>query len=170
MIPGIETLFGSLLGGIFRFGTAWMEAREKERERGHELNMLRLNGELAEKADERRLREVALEGDIRLSEADLKAMVDANAGQVRMAASVGGLAGFLSATVRPVITYALLSLYLGHKASVISAAWMDAGVSVAMRAAYGETDAALLSGVIGFWFVDRAMRHGGAFGAFKTAR
>ena len=165
MIPGLETLLGSLLGGVFRFGTAWMEAREKARERDHELNMLRLNGELAEKADDRRLREVGLAGEIRLSEADLKAMVSVNRDQADMARAMGGVAGFLSATVRPVATYLLLTLYIAHKTAHVAAAWGDEGALAAIASAYADADMALLSGILGFWFVDRALRHSGMLGS-----
>lgn len=161
MVPGLETLLGSLLGGVFRFATAWMEAREKQRERDHELSMLRLNGELAERADERRLREIGLEGEIRLSEADLRAMMSANRDQAEMARAGGGLAAFLSATVRPVVTYLLLGIYLCHKGAQVAAAWASEGAGYALASAYGDADMALLSGILGFWFVDRALRHGG---------
>ena len=168
MIPGIETLLGSLLGGVFRFGQAWMEAREKDRERGHELSMLRLNGEMAERADERRFRELTLSADVSLSQADTAAMVAVNAQQASMARTNGGVVAFLSGTVRPVTTYLLLSLYLAHKSSVIHAAWMEAGVWHAMAASYGEADLALLSGILGFHFVDRGLRKNGLIGG-RTA-
>lgn len=168
MFPGIETLLGSLLGGVFRFGQAWLEAREKERERSHELSMLRLNGELAERADERRFRELTLAAETAMSQADTVAMVAVNAQQAEMAESSGGVVAFLSGSIRPITTYLLLGLYLAHKASVIRSAWLEGGVWTAMRSSYGEADLALLSGILGFWFVDRSLRKTGLIGG-RTA-
>lgn len=147
---GIIPLVGALLGGFARFGQALLEAREKQRDREHELSMVQLQGTLAASADERKLRETALAGDITLQQADSAAMVAALQAQATSDTAAGGWSAKLSATVRPIVTYALMSLYLAAKAQTVYAA----GGAVA----YSPADAALLSTILGFWFADRAIR------------
>ena len=48
------------------------------------------------------------------------------------------------------VTYLLMGLYLAAKAQAVHAA----GGMVA----YGAADAALLSSILGYWFVDRGLR------------
>jgi hypothetical protein len=147
---GIVPLLGALLGGIARFGQAILEAREKAADRDHELAMTQLQGQLAIAADERKLRETALAGDIQLQAGDTQALIAALAQQGVSDTAAGGWAARLSSTVRPFVTYALMALYLAAKAQTIVAA---GGV-----VAYGAADMALLGTILGFWFVDRGIR------------
>ena len=147
---GIVPLVGALLGGVARFGQAILEAREKAADREHELAMTKLQGDLAATADERHLRETALAGDITLQQADSAALVAALAQQGVSDTAAGGWAARMSATVRPFVTYALLSLYLVARFQTIAAA---GGV-----VAYTAADMALLGTILGFWFVDRGIR------------
>lgn len=161
MFPGIETLLGSLLGGAFRLGQAVLDAREKQRDRDHEYRMVQLNGDLAAKADERRLREIGLEGEYRLSAMDVEALMAGVKSQAVEAQTAGGWSAALSATVRPITTYLLLVLYMSHKAVVVALAY-SGGTDMlqALNDAYSEADVAILSSILAFWFVDRSLRRG----------
>lgn len=161
MIPGLETLLGSLLGGIFRFATAWMESREKQRDRDHEFRMTELHGEQAERAAEWRAREIGMYADMALHVVDTQAIIEAVKSQSAEAQAAGGFAAFLSSTVRPIVTYLFVGLYAFHKIMQVRVA-VAGGDSMlyALSSVYTQSDQAIMATVIGFWFVDRALRHG----------
>jgi hypothetical protein len=165
MFPGIETLLGSMLGGVARVATAWLESREKARDRDHEFRMTELQGQQAEKVAEWRMRELGLQADTALGVADAAALVEAVRAQSAEAQSAGGFAASLSATVRPVVTYLLVALYLGHKTvEVAIAAAGGAPMLHAIGDSYGADDMAILASLLSYWFVDRSLRRG-ALGA-----
>ena len=169
MFPGLPELIGSVVGGVFRLGTAFLEAREKERDRAHELDMTKLHGEQAMQQAEASLRVAGLQADAEAYRGEMGAVVAATTAQAASDAAAGGFAAKLSASVRPVTTYYLLNLYGLWMAAQILGAWVDAGggvaaLATALRDAYGTEDRAMLSTVITFWFVVRAFRRGGALG------
>lgn len=158
-IPGLETLIGSALGGAFRLGQAWLETREKQRDRDHEFRMTELQGQQAFAAAEARLREVGLQGEIAVTGQEIAALVDGIKSQAFEARSAGGWVAALSATVRPLTTYALLGYYGAIKAALIAAAWTTDGAVASIAASWSEGDMAILSSILSFWFVDRSLRH-----------
>lgn len=160
MFPGLETLVGSLLGGVFRLGQAFLEAREKQRDRDHEHRMLGLEGELAQKAGEQRMQLVGLEGDIKIEANEIEALKEVSLAQAREASKAGGFVAGLSASVRPFSTYLLLGFYMAVKFAGIMYAWETEGALEAILGAYGAADQAMLASVISFWFVDRSLRVG----------
>jgi hypothetical protein len=160
MIPGLETLLGSLLGGAFRLGQAWMETREKARERDHEFRMTSLQGELASKADERRFRELGLQADMAISAQDAALLIEAMKAQSTDAQAAGGFIAGLSASVRPVLTYLIATIYLTAKVTQIVAAWQSQGPAAALGSAYTESDMAVLSAILAYWYADRSLRRG----------
>jgi hypothetical protein len=160
MIPGLETLLGSVLGGAFRLGQAVLDAREKQRDRDQEFRMTGLNGELAEKADERRMKLVGLEGEIKYDADELAAVERVSLSQASEASQAGGFVAAMSASVRPVVTYMLLALYIAVKLAGIIYAWPIDGMLTAIMGAYTESDSAILSSILAFWFVDRSLRKG----------
>jgi hypothetical protein len=161
---GLASLLGSALGGVFRFGQAILDAREKQRDRDHELALQRLNGEQAAAAGEQRMREMGLAGDIQLAAAEVQALVEGVKAQASEAAAAGGWAARLSATVRPILTYLLVLLYLCSKLSGVAAALGTADPIGALGRCYGPEDMAVLASILSFWFVDRAIRKGSPLG------
>lgn len=161
---GLASLIGGVLGGAFRLGQAFLDAREKQRDRDHELAMLRLNGEQAAAASEQKMREMGLAGDIQLAAAEVQALVDGVRAQANEAMAAGGWAARLSATVRPILTYLLVLLYLGSKASAVAAALQAYDPVTALGRAYGPEDTAVLASILSFWFLDRAIRKGSSLG------
>lgn len=147
---GASTILGAVVGGGFRLGQAFLDAREKQRDRDHEHRMSVLHGEQAERAGELKLREVGLQGEITLAQGEIQAMMAGVQAQATEAQAAGGTAAWLSATVRPIVTYGLVILYAWHKASLIAA-----GAPV-----WGSEDMALLSSILAFWFADRSLRRG----------
>ena len=160
MIPGLETILGGLVGGAFRLGQAFLDAREKQRERDHEHRMTELQGELAAKADERRLRELGIQADMAVSAQDAQMLIEAVKAQAVEAQAAGGWVSKLSASVRPIVTYMLVALYILWKVAEVYAAFISFGVVEALRASYSESDMAILASILSFWFVDRSLRRG----------
>jgi len=62
----------------------------------------------------------------------------------------------LSTSVRPVITYLLVSMYCTVKVSTfVGSVYAGAGFGAALLAAWTEADQALLAGILNFWFLSR---------------
>lgn len=160
MIPGLETLLGGLIGGAFRLGQAVLDAREKQRDRDHEHRMLELEGRQAKEIGEQNMRLIGLAGDIQLQAAELQAVKEVSQAQAVEATQAGGFVAALSATVRPVVTYALLFFYCAVKIAGIAYAWPQEGAMSAIMGAYSESDMAIFSSILAFWFVDRSLRRG----------
>ena len=160
MIPGIETLLGGLLGGAFRLGQAILDAREKQRDRDHEFRMTEIQGQLAEKANEARIRELGVEANMAVSAQDAQMLVEAVKAQSADAQSTGGWVSALSATVRPITTYLFAILYLGHKAAHIIIAAISEGPVAALAAVYTPDDMAIMSAILAYWYADRSLRRG----------
>ena len=160
MIPGIETLLGSLLGGAFRLGQAVLESREKQRDRDHEHRMSELHGQLAAQADERRFRELGVAAEAQAVALDTQLLVTGLEMQSRDAQAAGGFIAGMSASVRPVLTYLITGLYLSAKGAHIAAAWHTEGAVAALASSYTETDMAILASILAFYFADRSLRRG----------
>lgn len=164
MFPGLETLLGSLLGGAFRLVQAFLDAREKQREREHEFSMTQLQGDLAARADERRFKELELSTAAAYATADLGALQAGVQAQSGEAQAAGGWVASLSASVRPIVTYLIVLFYMANKAAILAGVWGAADLGGALGRIYSETDMALLGSILGFWFVDRSLRRTGRFG------
>jgi hypothetical protein len=152
-------LIGLIFGGVSRLGQHWMELRDKDKERGHEAVMYDKQVALADRrfehdADLRRMDAGA--ADSQAEWAALMAGVDA---QAREAQAAGGWVAKLSASVRPAVTYWLMLIYTAAKAAMLYSA-LASGVPLAeaVLAMYSAADAALLSSILSFWFVDRSLR------------
>lgn len=163
-----ETL-SFIFGGLFRLAPKLIEMREKEKDREHERLML----DLQMKADEKRA-QLTMQAEEKRAEtqqqiAELQAMVDAIKVQGQAAKRTGnklidfllGLGDFLSASVRPVLTYWYCVVgYGAYKAATLYLV-LQSGASLAnaVTVLWTPNDHAVMFSIIGFWFVDRAIRH-----------
>lgn len=152
-------IIGLIFGGVSRLGQHWMELRDKDKERSHEAVMYDKQLALADKrfehdADLRRMDVGAAE-----SQAEWGALTAAVEAQAREAQAAGGWVAKLSASVRPAVTYWLMAIYTAAKVAMLYSA-LASGVPLpeAVRAMYSEADAALLSSILSFWFMDRSLR------------
>jgi hypothetical protein len=160
---GLTGIFSFLGGAIARLASTWISMVEKDRERAHELEMTRLNGDLAAKASERQLRELQVVQEGQRYIADVGVMQTGMLTQVEMVKAAGRWIVDLSASVRPVITYMLLSYYLSVKyAQVLLCMHLTGKDAVsALLQVHTPLDTALLCTVMGFWFADRALMRQG---------
>ena len=148
----IETLLGSLLGGVFRIVPEVMKLWDAKNEREHELAMLGKEMEFAQIRGEISMREQ----ETVLMGKELDAMTEALKEQGETARASGQFISAISAAVRPLVTYWFVTLYSFVKlASILMA--IDAGAEwkEVLVSSWSEDDMALLMMVLTFWFVGR---------------
>ena len=148
----IETLLGSLLGGVFRIVPEVMKLWDAKNERQHELAMLGKEMEFAQIKGEIAMREQ----ETTLMGKELDAMSVALREQGETARASGWFISAISAAVRPLITYWFVTLYSIVKlASILMA--IDAGAEwkEVLVSSWTADDMALLMMILTFWFVGR---------------
>ena len=148
----IETLLGSLLGGVFRIVPEVMKLWDAKNERTHELAMLGKEMEFAQIKGEISMREQ----ETALMGRELDAMSVALKEQGETARASGWFISAISAAVRPLVTYWFVVLYSIVKlASILMAVDAGAEWKEVLVSSWTEDDMALLMMVLTFWFVGR---------------
>lgn len=148
----IETLLGSLLGGVFRLAPELMKVLDRKNERDHEARMLEKEMEFAKIKGEIAMRQV----DASMTIAELDVMAEALREQGQTARAAGKIVAAISALVRPLVTYWFVIIYsavkvaAGMMAIAEGANWKEVLVS-----SWNQDDMALLMMVLTFWFVGR---------------
>ena len=154
----IETLFGTLLGGVFRMAPEVLKWLDRKDERKHELAMLdkqidadRLKLEAGQKLADTQAEE-------RITLADLQAMIEATKAQ---AVQTGvKWVDALSSLMRPTITFWwVIVLYTGALVAqfLVLVQQGDSGVQAILHL-WGPDERAIVASIVAFWFVDRSMR------------
>jgi hypothetical protein len=150
----IETLFGGLLGGVFRLAPEVLKFFDRANERKHEAQMLELQIQHAKiQADHHvKVAEYTLEA------AELDAMGVALEEQGRTARAAGKIIAALSALVRPAVTYAFVIAYFLVKFAAFGLAMdQDGNWREVLLSIWNQDDMAMLSLILTFWFVGRVM-------------
>lgn len=155
---GVSTLLGTLLGGVARLATAWLEFKKQERDQAHEREMTRLLTEREERLSELRVREASVAGELRVDETWAQALREAVAARPTGV----GWVDAISATVRPFLTYWWMLLLSIYKVAVLWQLADDQGLRTALTYAWTADDMAVLSAIISFWFLDRTLRKKGS--------
>lgn len=149
----IETLFGGLLGGVFRLVPEFLKIWDSKDSRKHELAMLDREFEFAKLRSEREMHTVDAQVDI----AHMDALGEALKGQAEMAKAGGKLAAFLSALVRPLVTYWFVVLYSAVKIAMMLVAYeQSADWKTVLIESWNPEDMGIFTGIIAFWFVSRS--------------
>lgn len=157
----IETLLGGLLGGSFRLAPEILKWLDRKGERKHELSMQDKALEFEKLRGAGRMAEISAAGDAAWNSGVIEALRNA----VRTQGEKTGVkwADALSTTVRPVITYLFVLMYVGVKLSTfVGSVQMGSGFGPALLVAWSDSDQALLAGILNFWFISRVWdRHHG---------
>ena len=142
----------SLLGAALGFGTSVIPSiiqifTQKQAD-AQELKMLEAKGKYAAQLSSLKLDELDAKADIAESEGIYKAMAAANA--------KSGFAAALSGSVRPVVTYLFVGLFLTVKISGLFYS-MSTGVTFndAALAIWNDDTNLLFTSIISFWFGSR---------------
>lgn len=150
----LESLIGSLFGGVFRLVPEVLKWLDRKNERDHELNMFRLQTELEKQRGTFSIEEKYVEH----STSTLDAIQEAFREQSATASASYKWVAAASVLVRPSITYALFGLYVAVKIAALvyainsGAAWRDV-----LIANWSADDFAMLNMILTFWFVGRAI-------------
>ena len=150
----LESLLGSLFGGLFRLAPEFLKWLDRKNEREHELNMFRLQTDLEKQRGTFTLEEKYVD----YSTAAIEAIQEAFREQSATASASYKWVAAASALVRPGITYVLFGLYVAVKVTAIlysmqsGASWLEV-----TKTHWTTEDFALLNLVITFWFVGRSI-------------
>jgi hypothetical protein len=153
-------LIGILFGGASRLFQHWMDLREKQNERAHELLMYDKQIEMADKRHVHDAELRKMDGENAEAKAEWQAIMAAVEAQAREAAAAGGWVAKVSASIRPfltiwhaVILYSVVKVALFYLATTGGLNWAQAVLEI-----YGPFDKAMVGSMVGFWFQDRALR------------
>ena len=150
------SILSALGGGLLRMLPELFSFMNKKTDNAHELALMdkQIEAERSKGADARAT--ITTQGDIDQMLALLGAQKEALSGQMQKTGFL--FVDALNFLVRPLTTYLLLALYIGHK--VGGAVLMYQTGTPAAKVfvdIYTGDDFALLSGILGFWFVSRTL-------------
>jgi len=160
------TILSALGGGLMRIVPEALNFLNKRTDNSHELAMMDKQVALEQQRGKSRTDELAAVHLATMSETELKGSIDqtlgilslqgeALRGQMQMTGNriVDGL-NFL---VRPLTTYYFLGCYGMYKSAMLYAAFQQADMWAAILQSYDGDDRAILSAILGFWFVGRSI-------------
>lgn len=148
----LETLFGGVLGGLFRLAPEVLKWLDRKGERQHELFMLQAEMEFAKIRGEIAMKQT----EAIMTTAELSAMSEAYKEQAATATQAGRFVSALSALVRPLVTYAFVGTYFAVKAAAYVLALHQGGEWKALLVSmWNQDDMAMLMLILTFWFVGR---------------
>jgi hypothetical protein len=147
-----ETLFGGVLGGIFRIAPEIMKMLDRKNEREHELRMVGAEMEFAKIRGEIAMRQV----DAAMTISELDAMQAALKEQGQTARAAGKFVAAISALVRPMVTYWFVVMYSAVKIISITLAIQQGGDwQQVIIESWNAEDMGMLMMILTFWFVGR---------------
>lgn len=162
-------LLSLICGGVFRMLPSMLDLIHKKDDNAHALALIDKQIELAKSQSENKRQEIA--DQTAADVATLAAQTDAASEQAYAQSMVEALKGqnaptgvawvdALSASVRPVLTYWwCLLLYTSAKAIYVVVAFQsDADIDQFARILLTDFDHSVIGSILGFWFVDRALR------------
>lgn len=161
-------LLSFIFGGVFRLIPEGMKLYDKGRERQHEKDMLDLQIKADEKRAQLDMQKAELQGNLAMQTKELQALIAATQAQAQTYQKTGNkwldallvLAEIASGLVRPVLTYwYCIVAYGAYKASLYYMA-VSEGIdwATAVQSLWVANDHMIMVSIIGFWFVDRAIR------------
>lgn len=171
MLTTLLTLFGGGLGGLLRFVPEIMKLFTEAKDRAHEYRMTQLQLDIDKARAEQAIDLVHAQSEMAQQAGELSAYIEAIKGQSNM--SGVPWVDALNQSVRPVVTYWWMALLTVYKIVIMVVATIE--LYAAMKVAQGIVgfgpalttyadrvwtpgDAGILAMILGFWFVDRAIR------------
>jgi hypothetical protein len=152
----LESLFGGLLGGLFRLAPEVLKLLDRKSERLHELALLNAEMEFAKVRGEIMMRQT----EAVMTVAELDAVGKGVEEQGRTARAAGKTIAAISALVRPIVTYAFVATYFLVKLAAYLLALEQGGDwRIVLLDMWNKDDMAMLSMIISFWFISRTLHH-----------
>jgi len=151
-------IFGSLIGGLFRLAPEVLKFMDKKNERSHELEMFDRQCQLEQMRGSQKLAEIGAQRDMAVDTGVMDALKAAIEQQAEMAKAAGGWVASMSASVRPVVTYWILAIWsFAHLWYAITAYNAGLGPTEVFKMVMSTDFAALVSGTLNYWFLDRTL-------------
>jgi len=151
-------VFGSLLGGIFRLAPEVIKFFDKKNERDHELLMFGQQCQLETLRGQQKLAEIGAQREATVDASVMNAFNSAIEQQTEMVKAAGGWVASLSASVRPIVTYWILFIWSFIHIWFAWNAWVTgASPDAVFRLMMSGDMAALVSGTLNYWFLDRTL-------------
>ena len=154
----IETLVGTLFGGLFRMAPEVLKWVDRKDERKHELSMFdkqleadRLKGDMA-------LSQINAQAAATIGAAEVQAIIEATKAQ-SVQTGIRWVDG-INSLMRPLITFwwvvvlytaALVAQYIALLAA-------GAGQLEAVLKLWGPDEKAIVAGIVNYWFMDRSLQ------------
>ena len=149
---------GSLLGGLFRLAPEFLKWLDKRNERQHELAMFDRQCDLEKQKGEQKLAEIGAQREATVDAGVLTAFTAAIQQQTEMSRAAGGKVAALAASVRPVVTYWILALWSFVHMWFAYTGWSNGMSPTEVFTNMMTSDfAALVSGTLNYWFMDRTL-------------
>lgn len=151
-------VLGSLLGGIFRLAPEVLKWLDKKDERIHERLMFEQQCSLETLRGQQKLAEIGAVREATVDAGVMHAFSSAIEQQTEMVKAAGGWVASLSASVRPIVTYWILALWSFVHVWFAWNAWVTgAAPDVVFKLMMSGDFAALVSGTLNYWFLDRTL-------------
>ena len=154
----IETLLGTLFGGIFRMAPEVLKWLDRKDERKHELSMFDKQLEADKLKGDQALAQINAQADASIGAAEIQAIIEATKAQ-GVQTGIKWVDAF-NAIIRPLL--ALQWLIVLWPAVIVAgfalAVQTGADPLVALKAAFGVDEKAMAASVASFWLVDRSLR------------
>ena len=151
-------LLGSIFGGLFRMAPEVLKWLDKKNEREHELNMFKFQCDLEAQRGAQKLSEIGAQREAAIDVGVMDAFQSAIEQQTEMVKAAGGWVASLSASVRPVVTYWILGLWSFIHVWLSYNAWVSGMPPLDVFKVMMSADfAALVSGTLNYWFLDRTL-------------
>lgn len=150
-------LVGAILGGLFRLAPEVMKYMDAGNERKHELARIDKQIELQKLTGNQKMEEARLAADSAFDTSAVVALSEAIKSQMQLT----GIRkiDMLTFSVRPVVTYLMVGLYILSKVGLFVTAAMTTGTVDGFWKAvvdlYGVEDRAILAFILNFWFLGR---------------
>jgi hypothetical protein len=151
-------VIGSLLGGVFRLAPEVIKFFDKKNERDHELLMFGQQCQLETLRGQQKLAEIGAQREATVDAGVMNAFNSAIEQQTEMVKAAGGWVASLSASVRPIVTYWILFIWSFIHIWFAWNAWVTgASPDAVFKLMMSGDMAALVSGTLNYWFLDRTL-------------
>jgi hypothetical protein len=152
------TILSGLFGGLLRLAPELLKFFDAKNDRQHELDMQDKALAFQQVTGTQKIAEIHAQGEADAQKAQIDALQTAFTTQAAMASAGGKLISFISALVRPAVTFFVFLMWAAWKISVMVYAWELTGnmVQVLMNN-WGQDDTSMLTMIVSFWFVGRSI-------------
>ena len=156
----IETLVGTLFGGLFRMAPEILKWVDRKDERKHELSMFEKQLQADTLKGNQVLEQINANAAAAMGAGEIQALIEATKAQARQT-GIKWVDG-LNSLMRPLITFWWVVVLYTTALVAQFLFLIDSGVDVtqAILALWGVEEKALVASIVSFWFVDRSLRRG----------